>query len=94
MFLGTVPDKNGKLIVKYVGLLSAVSNNFRNLLGMLEGSLDLLYFSSFITDNTPSRLVGDIKKKLAFGFFRSSEYLCFGFIKFSSISLAMKVQSQ
>ena len=52
---------------------------------MLEGSLDLLYFSSFITDNTPSRLVGDIKKKLAFGFFRSSEYLCFGFIKFASI---------
>ena len=60
--------------------------NFRNLLGILEGPVDLLLFSSFITDNTWSLLSGDIKNKLAYyGFFRYSEYLCFGLIKVSSI---------
>ena len=89
---GKVPDENDRLAINDIGLLSAVCNNFRNLLGILEGPVDLLFFSSFITDNTSSLLVGDIKKELAFGFFRYSEYLCFGFINFSSICLAMEVK--
>ena len=90
--LGKVPDENVKLAINDIGLLSAVWNNFRNLLGILEGSVDLLFLSSLITDNTSSRLVGHIMKELAFEFFRYSEYLCFGFIKFSSICLAMEVK--
>ena len=62
------------------------------LLWILEGPVDLLFFSSFITDNISSLLVGDTKKELEFRFFRYSEYLCFGFVKFSSICLAMEVK--
>ena len=90
--LGKVPDENDKLVIDNIGLLNADWKNFSNLLGMLEGSVDLLFFSSFITDNTLSLLVGDIKKELTFGFFRYSEYLCFGFVKFCSICLAMEVK--
>ena len=90
--LGKVPDENDKLVINNIGLLSAGWKKFSNLLGMLEGSVDLLFFSSFITDNTLSLLVGDIKKELTFGFFRYSEYLCFGFVKFCSICLAMEVK--
>ena len=83
--LGKVQDVSDKLATNDIGLLSAVWNNFRNLLGILEGPVDLLFLSYFITDNTLSLLVGDIKKEPAFGFFRYSEYLWFCFIKFSSI---------
>ena len=51
-----------------VGLLSAVWNNYRNLLGILEGPVDVLFFSSFITDSTSSLLAG--KKDLAVGSYR------------------------
>ena len=90
--LGKVLDENDKLAINDIGLPSAVWNNFRNLLGILEGPVDLLFFSFFITDNTSSLLVGDIKKELAFWFFKYSEYLCFGFIKVSSICLTMEVK--
>ena len=66
--IGKVPDENDKLVINDIGLLSAVWKDFRNLLGILERSIDLLFFSSFITDNTLSLLVGDIKKELTFGF--------------------------
>ena len=48
---GKVPDENVKLAISDIGFLSAVWNNFRNFLGILEGSVNLLFFSSFITDN-------------------------------------------
>ena len=90
--LGKGPDENDKLTINDIGLLSAVWNNFRNLLEILEGPVDLLFFSSLITDTTSSLLVGDIKKELACGSYRYSEYLCFGFDKFSSICLAMELK--
>ena len=90
--LGKVPDENDKLAINDIGLPSVIWNDFRNLLGILEGPVDLSSFSSFITDSTSSLLVGDIKNELAFGFFRYSEYLCFGFIKVSPICLAMDVK--
>ena len=68
-----VQDENDKLFPHELGLLSAVWNNFRNLLGMLEGPADLLFFSSFITDNAWSLLVGVINKELAFPCLRYSE---------------------
>ena len=52
--LRKVPDENDKLAMNDIGLLSAVWKNFRNLLGILEGPVDLLFFSSFITDSTLS----------------------------------------
>ena len=87
-----VPDENGKLVINDISLLSAACNNFKNLLGMLEVPLDLLFFSSFITDNTSSLFVGDTKKESAFGFFRYAEYLCFGFIRFPSTCLAVELK--
>ena len=41
--LGEIPDKNDKLFLHGIGLLSAVWNNFRNLLGMLEGPADYYF---------------------------------------------------
>ena len=81
------------LVINDIGLLSAILNNFRNLLEMLEGPVDLSFFSSFTADDTSFLLVGDIKKELAFGFVRYSEYLCSGFIYiYFSICLAMAVK--
>ena len=65
------PDGDDKLANKYIGLLSGVLNNFRNLLEILNDPADLLFFGSLIVDYT------------------SSEYLCFGFINFSSICLTI-----
>ena len=70
ILLGKVPDEIEKLLINDTGLLSPVWNNFRNLLGILEGSADFLEFSSFTTDNTLLLLGEDVKNELAFRFFR------------------------
>ena len=65
-----------KLAIISIGLVGAVSNNFRNLIGIVKDPKDLLFFWFFISARTSSLLVGVIKKRLSFGFFR---YLDFRF---------------
>ena len=64
------------LAIISIGLVGTVGNNFRNLIGILKDPKDLLSFWFFISDRTSSLLVGVIKKRLSFGFFR---YLDFRF---------------
>ena len=62
--------ENDKFTISDIGLLRAVWNNFKNLLKILAGPVDLLLLNLFITDNTSSLFVGDIKEELVFGLFR------------------------
>ena len=41
--LGKIPDENHKLVINDIDLISAVWNNFTNLLGILGGSV-IYYF--------------------------------------------------
>ena len=66
---GSLPVENDKFAISDIGLLRAVWNNFKNLLGILGTLVNLLMLDSFITDGTSSVFVGDIKKELVFGFF-------------------------
>ena len=66
---GKLSDGNDKFAISDIDLLRAVWNNFKNLLEILAGA-DLLMLNFFITHNTSSLFLGDIKKELAFGFAR------------------------
>ena len=57
-FAGKIPVENDKLAISNIGLLRGVWNNFRNLIGILEGPVDLSFFRLFISDRTSSLLVG------------------------------------
>ena len=70
---GKFPVEKDVLAIKDVGLLSEVWNNFRNLLGMLEGPVDLLFFRFFISESTLSRFVGLIKYDCLHGFLKQLE---------------------
>ena len=53
-----------------IGSLSEVWNNFRNLVGMLEGPVDLLFCRIFISESTSSAFVGLIRNDFLFGFLK------------------------
>ena len=66
---GKFPVENYKFAISDIGLLQAIRNNFKSLLRILAGPVDILLLSSFITDRTSSLFVGDVKKELVFVFF-------------------------
>ena len=67
---GKLPVENDKFLVSEIGLLRVGwRNNFKNLLGILAGPVDLLLLNYFITNNTLLLFVGNIKKELVFGLF-------------------------
>ena len=72
-FAGKIPVENDKLAISDIGVMRGVWNNFRILIGTLEGPEDLSYFRFFISDRTSPLLVGVIKKELLFAFFRYLE---------------------
>ena len=67
---GKLLVENDKFAISEIGLLRKVWNNFKDFLGILVGPVDLLLLNSFITNNTSSLFVGDIKKELVFRLFR------------------------
>ena len=66
---GKLPVENDKFPISDIGLLRVGWNNFKNLLGILAGPVDLLLLNYFITNNTLLLFVGNIKKELVFGLF-------------------------
>ena len=68
-----VPVKKDILAIKDIGSLSVVLKSFRNLRGMLDGPIDLLFFSLVISQRTSSAFVGFIKKDYLFGLLRYLE---------------------
>ena len=64
---GKIPVENDKLAISDIGLLRGVWNNFRNLIGILEGPEDLSSFRLFISDRTSSLLVGALKRNCCLG---------------------------
>ena len=81
------------LVINDIGLLSAILNNFRNLLEMLEGPVDLSFSSSFTADDTSFLLVG-YKERIGIwvrSIFRIFMFWFYIYIYFS-ICLAMAVK--
>ena len=70
---GKVPVEKDILAIKDIGSLSVVLKSFRNLRGMLDGLIDLLFFSLVISQRTSSAFVGFIKKEYSFGLHRYLE---------------------
>ena len=64
---GKLPVENDKFAISDIGLPRAVWNDFKNLLGILAGPIDLQLLDSFIMDSTSSLFVGDKKKESVFG---------------------------
>ena len=69
---GKVPVEKDILAIKDIGSLSVVLKTFRNLSGMLDGPIDLLFFSLVISLRNSSAFVGFIKK-YSFGLLRYLE---------------------
>ena len=67
ILLWNLTDENNKFAI---GLLRAVWNNFKSLLGILAGPVVLLMLDSFDTDSTSSLFAGDMKKELVLEFVR------------------------
>ena len=67
---GKIPVEKNILAIKDIGSLSVILKSFRNLRGMLEGPIDLLFFSLVISQRTSSAFVGLIKKEYSFGLLR------------------------
>ena len=57
---GKVPVEKYVLAIKDIGLVSVILEIFRNLRVMLDGPIDLLFFSSVILQRTSSVFVGFI----------------------------------
>ena len=70
---GKVPVEKDILAIKDIGSLIVVLKSFRNLKGMLDGLIDLLFFSLVISQRTSSAFVGFIKKEYSFGLLRYQE---------------------
>ena len=70
---GKVPVEKDILAIKDIGSLSVVLKSFRNLRGMLDDPIDLLFFSLIISQRTSSGFVGFIKKEYSFGLLRYLE---------------------
>ena len=73
-YMGKVPVEKDILAIKDIGSLSVVLKSFRNLRGMLDGPIDLLFFSLVISQRTSSGFVGFIKEYL-FGLLKYLEEL-------------------
>ena len=69
---GKVPVEKDKLAIKDIGSLKVVLKSFRNLRGMLDGPIDLLFFSLVTSQRTSSTFVGFIKE-YSFGLLRYLE---------------------
>ena len=67
---GKFPIEKVILAIKDVGSLSEVWNNFRNLVGMLEDVVDLLFFRFFISESHSPAFVGLINNDCSLGFLR------------------------
>ena len=67
---GKVPVEKYILAIKNIGSLTVVLNSFRNLRGMLDGPIDLLFYSLVVSQRTSSVFNGFIKKEYSFGLLR------------------------
>ena len=67
---GKLPVENGKNTISEIGLFRAVWSNFKELLGIQAGPVNLSLLNSFIMNSTLPLFIGDIKKELEFGIFR------------------------
>ena len=67
---GKVPVEKYILAIKNIGSLTVVLNSFRNLKGMLDGPIDLLFYSLVVSQRTSSVFNGFIKKEYSFGLLR------------------------
>ena len=67
---GKVPVEKYILVIKNIGSLTVVLNSFRNLRGMLDGPIDLLFYSLVVSQRTSSVFNGFIKKEYSFGLLR------------------------
>ena len=68
---GKIPIEKDKLAKRAIGSLRAFWNSFRNLVGILEGPVDLLFLNIFIMEATFSLLVKVMKKESLLGFFKN-----------------------
>ena len=59
---GKVPVEKERFIIKDIGLLSSFLNNFKNLVGILNGPKALFLFKSLILFRTTRSFVGVQKK--------------------------------
>ena len=64
---GKIPVEKYILAIKDIGSLSVVLKSCRNLRGMLDGSIDLLFSSLVLSQRTSSVFVGFIKKDYSLG---------------------------
>ena len=67
-----VPFKKDIIAIRDISV-SVVLKSFRNLREMLDGPIDLLFFSSVISQKASSAFAGFLKKEYSFGLLRYLE---------------------